>query len=135
LPEYFERSNLAWMAMFLDSPGPSGPIFARPQRLRRAHEGWNQFNTPGIYFQRWQIDVGMRLARPVQKPIKSPVLFLVNNTSYPHLRGFLGTLQAQGRAAVVWEQTGRFETSKADPDDAPEPSYLVSFPGGVDVAL
>jgi hypothetical protein len=102
--------------------------------MRRAHEGWNQFNGPSNYIQKWQIDNGP-LIIPVQRRMKSAVLFLVNNTSYPHLRGFLGAIQAQGRAAVAWEQIGNFEVNPADPDDAPEPFSLVSFPGGVQVAV
>ena len=102
-----------WFGLFTDRP------LDQAHYLRRVHEGLNEFNSPNnAYRQRWQVDGGDVLARAmwdgvIRKPILTPVLFLVNNASYPRLARTLDTLQRAGRAAVLWEDSGCVTSTSA----------------------
>ena len=95
-----------WLGLFTDKP------LEQAHYLQREHEGLNEFNSPNnAYRQRWRVDGGDVLARAfwngvIREPILMPVLFVVNNASYPRYARTLDTLQRAGRAAVLWEDSG-----------------------------
>lgn len=96
-------ANLDWLRIFLGSPQAMGG------RVAREHQGWIENNAPHIYRQKWSVEPGTTLQPFTDKrPIRVPVAFIVNRTSYDVVAGLLDVLQSAGTAVVAMEDRGRF---------------------------